>query len=257
VTVYIEHFGLREEPFSLAPDPRFLYASEQHREALAHLLYGVRDGGGFVLLTGEIGTGKTTVFRCFLEDVPPEVRLALLLHPRLSSRELLAAVCSEFGIAAREEDGTGRLIEGINRFLIELGASGGRAVIVIDEAQNLSPDILEELRLLTNLETNTRKLLQIVLIGQPELREMLEQPALAQVSQRIVARCHLVPLARREVAPYVRHRLGIAGTEERVFSPAVFSLLFVLTGGVPRLINLVCDRALLGAFAAGVHGLTP
>lgn len=257
MSVYIDYFGLREEPFSLAPDPRFLYGSEQHREALAHLLYGVRDGGGFVLLTGEIGTGKTTVFRCFLEDVPGDVRLALLLHPRLSSRELLASVCSEFGIPVREGGGTGELVDGMNRFLIDAGSAGQRAVIVIDEAQNLSPDALEELRLLTNLETNRRKLLQIVLIGQPELREMLAGPAMAQVSQRVVARYHLGPLEKGEMASYVRHRLATAGTKAELFSPSTYPLLFRLSRGIPRLINLICDRALLGAFAGGAGRVTP
>jgi len=257
MSIYTEYFGLGEEPFSLAPDPRFLYGSEQHREALAHLLYGVRSGGGFVLLTGEVGTGKTTVFRCFLEELPPEVKLALVLHPRLSARELMAAVCDEFGIPSDSpQGGTKPLVDRINSFLLKVSEEGGRAVVVVDEAQNLSLDVLEELRLLTNLETNRRKLLQIVLIGQPELRGMLGQPAMTQVSQRIVARFHLGPLDKKEVGAFVRHRLATAGATGDIFMPSVYPRLYRLSRGIPRLINLICDRALLGAYAKGESKVT-
>jgi general secretion pathway protein A len=250
--MYLEHFGLREFPFSLAPDPRFLYLSAQHREALAHLLYGVRSEGGFVQLTGEVGTGKTTVCRCFLEQLPPGTHAAVVLNPALSAEELYAAICDEFriprpaGAASVKE-----ALDLINRFLLEIHAAGGRAVLVVDEAQILAPEVLEQVRLLTNLETSSRKLLQVVLMGQPELRATLARPDLRQLAQRVTARFHLRPLARAETAAYVRHRLGVAGTAEEIFPAGVTGRLRRLSRGVPRLINIICDRALLGAFVQG------
>jgi general secretion pathway protein A len=195
--MYLEYFGLREFPFSLAPDPRFLYLSAQHREALAHLLYGVRSEGGFVQLTGEVGTGKTTVCRCFLEQLPPGTRAAVILNPALGAEELLASICDEFEISrpagpASVKDSFDR----INRFLLEVHAAGERAVLVVDEAQNLDAAVLEQVRLLTNLETSNRKLLQIILMGQPELRATLARPDLRQLAQRITARFHLRALSR-------------------------------------------------------------
>jgi len=250
--MYLEYFGLREFPFSLAPDPRFLYLSAQHREALAHLLYGVRSEGGFVQLTGEVGTGKTTVCRCFLEQLPPGTRAAVILNPALSAEELLASVCDEFEISrpvgpASVKDSFDR----INRFLLEVHAAGERAVLVIDEAQNLDAAVLEQVRLLTNLETSSRKLLQIILMGQPELRATLALPELRQLAQRITARFHLRALSREETRAYVRHRLDVAGSGEDLIPVAVIGRLRRLSRGVPRLINILCDRALLGAFVQG------
>ena len=252
--MYLEHFGLREFPFSLAPDPRFLYLSAQHREALAHLLYGVHSEGGFVQLTGEVGTGKTTVCRCFLEQLPPGTHAAIIMNPALSAEELYAAICDEFQIARPEGPITVKgSLDLINRFLLGVHAAGESAVLVVDEAQTLAPEVLEQVRLLTNLETGSRKLLQIILMGQPELRTTLARPELRQLAQRITARFHLRPLSRGETQAYVKHRLEVAGSGEEIFPAAVIGRLRRLSRGVPRLINILCDRALLGAFVQGKH----
>jgi general secretion pathway protein A len=250
--MYLEHFGLRELPFSLAPDPRYLYLSAQHREALAHLLYGVQSEGGFVQLTGEVGTGKTTVCRCFLEQLPKSTRAAVILNPSLTAEDLLAAICDEFEIP--RPGGPSSLkasLDSINRFLLDAHAAGERAVLIVDEAQNLDPVVLEQVRLLTNLETSRHKLLQIILMGQPELRATLARSDLRQLAQRITARFHLQPLSREETAAYVRHRLGVAGCHDELFPPAVIGRLQRLSRGVPRLINILCDRSLLGAYVQG------
>jgi general secretion pathway protein A len=250
--VYLEHFGLQEAPFSLAPDPRYLYLSAQHREALAHLLYGVRSEGGFVQLTGEVGTGKTTVCRCFLEQLPPGTRAAVILNPGLTAEELLATICDEFEIPRPEGPPSLKAsLDLINRFLLDAHAAGERAVLIVDEAQNLDPAVLEQVRLLTNLETSRHKLLQVILMGQPELRATLARPDLRQLAQRITARFHLKPLSRGETGAYVRHRLGVAGCHEELFPPAVIRRLQRLSRGVPRLINILCDRSLLGAYVQG------
>ncbi len=247
--MYEQHFGLTERPFSIAPDPRFLYMSQQHREALAHLLYGVGEGGGFVQLTGEVGTGKTTICRCLLEQVPDHVDVALILNPRVSAMELLASLCDELGIEyARDTTSIKLLTDVLNAHLLETHARGRRTVLIIDEAQNLDADALEQVRLLTNLETTREKLLQIVLIGQPELRSLLAREDLRQLSQRITARYHLEPIQRRETAAYIRHRLQVCGATEAIFNDAAIDLVQKLSGGVPRLINVLCDRAMLGAY---------
>lgn len=254
--MYAAYFGLKQEPFSIAPDPRLLFMSEQHREALAHLLYGVQGGGGFVLLTGEIGTGKTTVCRSFLEQVPPHCNLAYIFNPKLTVLELLETVCHEFGVEVHppvHRPATVKdYIDPLNAFLLQAHAAGRNNVLVIDEAQNLDPDVLEQLRLLTNLETGERKLLQIILIGQPELREMLARPDLEQLAQRVIARYHLQALGPQESELYVRHRLAACGLERPLpFDRAALKRVHAATGGVPRRINLLCDRALLGAYANG------
>lgn len=250
--MYQAHFHLTAPPFSIAPDPRFLFMSERHREALAHLMYGLAGEGGFVLLTGEVGTGKTTVCRCLLEQVPENCDVALILNPRLTAVEMLAAICDEFHIAYREGISSPRLfVHLLNLFLLKGNAAGRRAVLIVDEAQNLDPDVLEQLRLLTNLETNTRKLLQIVLLGQPELLALLQRPELRQVAQRVVARYHLTHLSRAETAAYVAHRLKVAGAQGDPIPAALSGRLHRVTGGIPRLINIVCDRALLGAYVEG------
>jgi general secretion pathway protein A len=251
--MYASFFGLSKEPFSISPDPRFLFMSEQHREALAHLLYGLGGGGGFVLLTGEVGAGKTTVCRCFLEQVPAHCRVAYIFNPKLSVAELLQTVCGEFGIPLPAQEGSVKAhVDALNSFLLEGHAKGEQAVLVIDEAQSLSAEVLEQLRLLTNLETAERKLLQIILIGQPELREMVARPDLEQLAQRIVARYHLGALSFAETQQYIQHRLSVAGPSAPLpFSAAALARIHALSGGVPRRINLLADRALLGAYAQG------
>jgi len=247
--MYLSHFGLRELPFSITPDPRFLYMSARHREALAHLVYGVGEHGGFVQLTGEVGTGKTSVCRCLLEQLPSHVDLALVLNPRLSPVELLATVCDELRIpypggttSAKE------LVDRLHRHLLEAHTGGRRTVLIVDEAQNLSPEVLEEVRLLTNLETAREKLLQVILIGQPELTAILDQPKLRQLAQRVTARYHLEPLLRAETRAYIRHRLAVAGRGRAVFTQPALRTLHRRSRGIPRLINAIADRALLGAY---------
>ncbi len=249
--LYQSYFGLADAPFSIAPDPRYLYMSARHQEALAHLLYGL-GGGGFVLLTGEVGTGKTTVCRCLLEQIPESCDLAYIFNPRLTVPELLSSLCSEFGIA--HPPGTTSIkvfVDCINEYLLAAHARGRHTVLIIDEAQNLSAEVLEQMRLLTNLETNERKLLQIILIGQPELGAMLSRPELRQLAQRIVARYHLGPLAKSDVAAYVRHRLEVSGAKHQLVPASVMGRLYALSGGVPRVLNVLCDRALLGAYVEG------
>ena len=250
--MYQRYFGFVEAPFSIAPDPRYLYLSQRHQEALAHLLYGINGNGGFVLLTGDVGAGKTTVCRCLLEQIPPSCDVAYIFNPKLTVEELLSTICIEFGIACPPGTPSIKMyVDCINAYLLEAHASGRHTVLIIDEAQNLSADVLEQMRLLTNLETNQRKLLQIILIGQPELATMLERPELRQLSQRIIARYRLGPLSKPEVAAYVTHRLEIAGARRPLFSPRLTGQLYRLTRGVPRVINVLCDRALLGAYVQG------
>ena len=251
--MYREYFGLKETPFSIAPDPHYFYISEGHREALAHLIYGINSDGGFILLTGEVGTGKTTVCRCLLEQIPENCEVAFILNPTLSSVELLAAICDEFRIAhTRGNETTKDLVADIYDFLLHIHETGRRAILIIEEAQNLTVQVLEQIRLLTNLETSQRKLLQIIMLGQPELRKTLAKPQLRQLSQRVTAQYHLGPLGKHEIDSYVKHRLAVAGLIHReVFPPSVIRMLYNLTRGIPRIINLICDRALLGAYTEG------
>ena len=250
--MYQSYFGLNEAPFSIAPDPRYLYMSQRHQEALAHLLYGVNGDGGFVLLTGEVGAGKTTVCRCLLQQIPPSCDVAYIFNPKLTVEELLSTICVEFGIDCPAGNASIKVfIDCINAYLLDAHATGRHTVLIIDEAQNLSAEVLEQMRLLTNLETDQRKLLQIILLGQPELAEMLARPELRQLSQRIVARYHLGPLTKAEVAAYVRHRLEVSGAQRTLIPAALMGRLYRLSGGVPRLINVLCDRALLGAYVQG------
>ena len=260
--MYAGYFGLQQTPFSIAPDPRYLLMSERHREALALLLYGVQGGGGFVLLTGEIGAGKTTVCRCFLEQIPENCRVAYIFNPKLTVGDLLKTICHEFQLEVRHE-GIGPAtikdyLDPLNEYLLRSHAAGQRNVLIIDEAQNLTPHVLEQLRLLTNLETNERKLLQIVLIGQPELRAVLAQPELEQLAQRVIARFHLGALSEAETRQYVRHRMEVAGLKGPLpFSAEALARVHAITRGVPRRINLLCDRALLGAYATDSRQIGP
>jgi general secretion pathway protein A len=255
--MYTQYFSLKQAPFSIAPDPRYLFMSERHREALAHLLYGVSSGGGFVLLTGEIGAGKTTVCRCFIEQVPADCALGYIFNPKLNALELLQSVCDEFHLEAKHSDSIKHYVDTINDYLLSSHAQGKHNVLVIDEAQNLSAEVLEQLRLLTNLETNERKLLQVILIGQPELRTMLARPELEQLAQRVIARYHLGPLSAPETASYIAHRMAVAGATSTPFPRRLLARVHGLTRGVPRRINLLCDRALLGAYVENEREVTP
>ena len=249
--MYHQHFGLNEAPFSIAVNPRYLFMSQRHRDALAHLLYGVSGGGGFILLTGEVGTGKTTVNRCLLEQLPDTTDLAIILNPALSAVELLATACDELKIDYPQgTESLKALTDALHRYLLDNHERGRKTVLMIDEAQHLDFDVLEQIRLLTNLETNDEKLLQIILIGQPELTEKLSRPELRQLNQRITARYNLQPLNLQETTAYIRHRLEVAGLRGGVslFESAAVKQIHSLTRGIPRLINVLCDRALLGAY---------
>lgn len=249
--MYNHYFGFAEAPFSIAPDPRYLFLSDQHREALAHLLYGIGDHGGFVVLTGEVGTGKTTVCRCLLQQLPDHVDVAVVVNPKLSAHELLQTICEELGVAVIADDNPSdkQLIDALNAMLLKTHARGRNTILIVDEAQNLSAEVLEQLRLLTNLETNERKLLQLILLGQPELNELLARPDLRQLDQRVTARYHLQPLSRAEVEGYINHRLAIAGQRGQLFDAGAVREIAQLSRGIPRVINLLCDRALLGVYA--------
>ena len=257
--MYLPFFGLNEKPFAITPDPRYLFLSERHSEALAHLLYGINEAGGFVQLTGEVGTGKTTTIRSLLAQTPKNAEVALILNPRISAPEFLLTICEELGVGVPDSaiGSVKELVDILNSYLLRAHSKGQRVVLVVDEAQNLAPDVLEQVRLLTNLETETQKLLQIILIGQPELRDILDRVDLRQLAQRVTGRYHLDPLSRDETASYVRHRLRVAGATNDIFTPAALREMYRLSGGVPRLINVLSDRALLGAYTQDRHNITP
>jgi general secretion pathway protein A len=256
--MYLSFFGLNEKPFAITPDPRYLYLSERHAEALAHLLYGINEAGGFVQLTGEVGTGKTTIVRSLLAQTPKNAEIALILNPKMTAPEFLLTICEELGIGVPDSalGSLKDLVDILSEYLLRAHAAGHRVVLVVDEAQNLSPEVLEQVRLLTNLETNTQKLLQIILIGQPELRELLSRNELRQLAQRITGRYHLNPLSHEETAAYVRHRLRVAGATSDIFAAPALNAVFSLSQGVPRVINVICDRALLGAYSLDRHRVT-
>jgi len=253
--MYTSFFGLQEKPFAITPDPRYLYLSERHAEALAHLLYGINEAGGFIQLTGEVGTGKTTVIRSLLEQLPGHADVALILNPRVTPAEFLLTICEELHVPVPEagRGSTKTLMDLIGRHLLDTHARGRRVVLIVDEAQNLGTETLEQVRLLTNLETATTKLLQIILIGQPELRTLLDQPDLRQLAQRITGRYHLDPLSAEETSGYVKHRMRVAGATAEVFTPSALREIHRLSGGIPRVINVICDRTLLGAFTQEDH----
>jgi len=257
--MYTNFFGLVEKPFAITPDPRYLFMSERHAEALAHLLYGINEAGGFIQLTGEVGTGKTTVVRSLLERMPGHADVAVILNPQLNPLEFVLSICEELGMFVRDEDANSLkdLVDILNKHLLTANAKGRRVVLIVDEAQNLSPETLEQVRLLTNLETAAHKLLQIILIGQPELREVLARVELRQLAQRITGRYHLDPLSKVETAAYVNHRLRVAGANMEIFTPAALREVHRLSNGIPRIINVMCDRALLGAFTQEYHQVGP
>ncbi len=248
--MYTSFFGLNEKPFAITPDPRYLYLSERHTEALAHLAYGISEAGGFIQLTGEVGTGKTTVLRSLLQQLPPHCDVALILNPRVTPAEFLLAICDELHVQVPEgaAGSVKALVDVLTHFLLDAHGRSRRIVLMVDEAQNLDADVLEQVRLLTNLETATQKLLQIILIGQPELREVLARPELRQLAQRITGRYHLEALKKGETIAYIRHRARVAGANRDLFTAGAQRELHRLSGGVPRIINVIADRALLGAY---------
>jgi general secretion pathway protein A len=256
--MYTAFFGLAEKPFSITPDPRYLYLSERHAEALAHLVYGVKESGGFIQLTGEVGTGKTTLVRSLLEQLPSTAQVAVVLNPQLSRSEFLSAICEELRVPLPEQKGSIKaLTDALNVVLLKNHSEGRRTVLIVDEAQNLRVEVLEQVRLLTNLETAKQKLLQIILIGQEELRDLLSRNDMRQLAQRITGRYHLEPLSAEEAIAYVDHRLRVAGAVGPIFTAAAKRELYRLSGGVPRMINVIADRALLGAYTIEQHQVTP
>ncbi|MGQ0620216.1 MAG: AAA family ATPase [Panacagrimonas sp.] len=257
--MYASFFNLREMPFSITPDPAYLYMSPRHQEALGHLLFGTGQYGGFVQLTGEVGTGKTTVVRTLLEQKLEGVEVAMIHNPRQSEHEFVQSICDELAVVYDRSDTLSlkTLVDALNRHLLCTHAAGRRTVLIIDEAQNLAVNVLEQVRLLTNLETHKEKLLRIMLVGQPELSELLSRPDLRQLASRITARYHLTPLEEDETGEYLRHRLAVAGTRDELFSADAIAELYTRTRGVPRLINALADRALLGAYSRNERLVTP
>jgi general secretion pathway protein A len=253
--MYNEFYRFRESPFNITPDPRFLFFSERHREAFNHILFGIRERKGFIQITGEVGAGKTTVCRAILQELGSAYRTALILNPCMTSTQLLRTVLSEYGLKPRRLDRSSCL-DALNEFLLHEAIIGNDVVLFIDEAQDLDDDLLEQVRLLSNLETDQTKLLQIVLLGQPELRGKLEQRNLMQLRQRITVRYHLSPLSREETEAYIQHRLRVAGADGRpIFTPWAVRKIYGYSRGVPRLINAVCDKTLLCGFVTGTDTL--
>ena len=253
--IYREFYGLRDAPFNITPDPRFLFFTDKHREAINHMLFGITEGKGFIQVTGEVGSGKTTVCRALLDRLGSEYRTALILNPCMTVTQLLKVIVDELGLTPRRKDRV-HLLEALNEYLLEQVAEGNRVVLIIDEAQGLSLELLEQVRLLSNLETDQEKLLQILLLGQPELREKLNDRRLRQLRQRITVRYHLPPLSRYEVDYYIRHRLHVSGGNgQPSFTRGAVRKIYRYSKGIPRLVNAVCDKALLCGFVAGTDQL--
>jgi general secretion pathway protein A len=256
--MYCDFFGFSEKPFTITPNPHFIYLSEQHREAFVHLLYGIDNHAGFIAMTGEVGTGKTTVLRTLLTQLDPEkYRSALIFNPCRSGDQLLAGICREFGVTPDERNSFGYL-DALNLFLLDQHAAGRTVVLVIDEAQNLTPDVLEQVRMISNLETVHTKLIQIILAGQPELNDVLSRHDLRQLNQRITVRCHLTPMGMRDTAEYIRHRLKVSGYRNPgLFSSGAVKRIYRYSRGVPRLVNIACEQALVMAWTQESSSVTP
>src|SRR3954468_504531 len=255
-TMYNQFYGFREPPFNITPDPRFLFFSDRHREAYNHILFGIRERKGFIQITGEVGAGKTTLCRALLDELGPNYVTALILNPCLNPEQLLRTILKELGLQPGEAD-RATCLEMLNTFLLEQLVQGNDVVLLIDEAQDLGTELLEQVRLLSNLETDQRKLLQIVLVGQPELRDKLNERGLRQLRQRITVRYHLTPLSRPEVEHYIHPRLQVVGANGRpAFTPWAVRSVFRYSGGIPRLVNAVCDKALLAGYVDGTDLLT-
>jgi general secretion pathway protein A len=251
--MYLDFYGLKEMPFNITPDPRFLFYSTQHRQAIDHLMYGIRNRKGFIELTGEVGSGKTTLCRALLSNMPANIRTALVLNPSLTETQLLRAILNDFGLQVKGRD---RLayIERLNEFLLEQIKEGNNVVLIIDEAQDLIPEVMEQIRLLSNLETDQHKLMQIILAGQPELHDRLARPEFRQLRQRITVTCNLKPLDMKDTGEYIMHRLGVAGaTSDVVFDEDAVRMVYKHTVGTPRLINNLCDNALLAGYVSGTR----
>lgn len=251
--MYLDFYGLKDPPFSITPDPRFVFLSERHRDALAHLLYGVGQGGGggFVQLTGEVGTGKTTLCRLLLEQLPENTRVALVLNPRLNPVELLETICEELKLEVEGKRGSAKaLVDCLNHYLLDAYAQGLRVVLIVDEAQNLSAPAMESLRMLSNINADKDQLLQVILVGQPQLRDLLKRPELQQFAQRVAADFFIPPLNSVEVGDYIEHRLKVAGRERQLFTPLATAKIAKAAGGVPRSVNILCDMVMVYGYAA-------
>ena len=256
MAIYQEFYGLKEAPFSVTSDPNFLFFSRHHKEAFSHFLYGIKERKGFLQITGEIGTGKTTLCRALLDTLDPKTKSAFILNPNLSALQLLKAIVADFGVMVKTRSRM-ELMDVLNQFLITQLTEGNNVVLIIDEAQNLNPEVLEQIRMISNLETHKEKLIQIALVGQPELRQKLENPTLRQLRQRIGIRYHILPLERDEVGEYIQHRLHVAGSNGRIqFVPKTVDSIYRYSKGIPRLINMVCDKCLLAGYVYETDEMT-
>lgn len=251
--MYKEFYGLKENPFNITSDPAFFYSSAKHSEAFSHLIYGIQQRKGILVITGEIGTGKTTLCRTLLNNLDKNTKTAFILYPNFSELQLLQLIVKDLGIVPGRQN-KASLVDAINQFLLEETSQGHNVALIIDEAQNLKANQLEQIRLLSNLETEKEKLLQIILVGQPELMDKLKLPTLRQINQRVMVRYHILPLEKAELHQYIEHRLKVAGANNNLhFTKDAVEEIYLYSSGTPRLVNIICDRALLAGFVVGAH----